>query len=376
MVKKKQGKSSGTLLLDIGSASVGAAVLHSEKNNLHLEKMRRKPLTVGSEEARKDLETRMLTALDELLKEYTEQYREVRVTLAAPWHDAHIRMIRTHSEKPKTISESGIGKLIEKYKNEKPPKSGQVDVEATALQVLVNNYPTALTQEVLGTELAINFYESEMSQALHKTLTDKIHAAFPNARLSFHTFPLIAATALRGISFESSFIVIDVGGEVSEVAVLYKDGIQFLGSIPHGYWTLARGVNSESVGDARSRLTLWLKGELSPDEAQAVSQKFQEAFAPWREAYESLLKEAGTVVPLPRSVYLLSDTEPLEWYSKGIELIDSLNQTPLTVTPMTVQSYIQIGQGGTFDTFLSLAALFFHTGEREVIGEPELRKVV
>lgn len=366
------------LVIDVGSASVGAAVAsvsHKHKTLL-LEKVTRVPIGAGSKETRDQLQKQTTAALTEILKQYTENYSEVHVVLAAPWHDARIRTIHSKTEKPAPVSEKSVERMVEQYKNEAPPASGNVDVEAVAVQVQVNSYTTSLAQPVTGTHTRVNLYESEMSAALQKEFADTVGTHTHDAPIAFHTFPLVSGAALRAAMLETSFVFIDIGGEVTELGVMHSDGIHFLGSIPIGYWTLVRTMGAEKVGDTRSRLTLLTKDELSPQETSAVAETFKQAFTPWITEFEDMLKEASALVPVPRSVFIMSDTEPAGWFKKGLADYGTMSLAPTLVTNATVQRFVEIGDGGTFDPFLALEALFFHMGEREVVGEPEAQKMV
>lgn len=363
------------LIVDVGSASVGAAVASVSANALLIEKVTRVPIGAGSQETRDQLQKQTEAALATLLKQYPDTYSAVHVVLAAPWHDAHIRTIHSKTDKPVPVSEKSIERIVTQYKNEAPPQAGNVDVEAVAVQVQVGGYTTSLTQPVSGTRTRLNLYESEMSQSLQGTLQG-IVGEHISAPLAFHTFPLIAGVSLRAVMLETSFIFIDIGGEVTELGVMHSDGIHFLGSIPVGYWTLVRTMGGEKVGDTRSRLTLYTKGELSPEEDATVAASFEAAFAPWLNEFEDMLKEASALVPVPRSVFMLSDGEPAPWFKKGLEMHGTMNLSPSLITNATIQRFVELGEGGTFDPFLVLEALFFHMGERAIIGEPQAQKMV
>jgi len=373
-VKKKQTK--GFLLVDIGSASVGASVVHVEKGEVVLGKVKRQAVGAGSQETRDSLEKQALTALDTLMKEYAGSYSEVRIVVAAPWHQAHIRTIKSKGEKPASVSVRSIEKLLETYKNEKAPAEGNVDIEAVALQVRVNNYPTALFEPVTGTNVAVNLYESEMPKRLRGAFVEKVEAHIDTGQLAFYSFPLVSSTALRAITSESSFIFIDVGGEVTELGIMYGDAVQYLASVPVGYWTIMRTMEGKSIGDTRSRLALWIKGELNPQETASLQEVFSKAFAPWIQEIEETLKEASALVPIPRTAFLMSDTEPALWIQKGLQEQGTMNLAPTIISPSSVQRFVNVGEGGVFDVFLALEALFFHIGLREIIGEPKPSKVL
>lgn len=366
----------GVLIIDVGSASVGAALVREKNGVPLLEQVKRVPIGAGSKETRDALQERMLAAFKELVASYAGDLREVRIVTASPWNEARIRTVHSKTEKPSAVSIQTIEKTIDQYKNEAPPASGNIDLEAVAVQVRVNGYTTALAEPVMGSAVRINLYESEMSESLQRSLIEAVQEHLPRAHVSTHTFPLIAGAGLRLISDEKSFLFVDVGGEVTDLGIMHTDGVHFLATLPIGYWSLMRDMGGEQVGDMSSRMTLWIKNELSPEEEVALSQKFEPSFKKWITELENALVEASDLVPIPRTLFLLSDKEPIGWFKKGIELYGTKNLEPTGVQPAMLQRFVEIGEEASFDTFISLAALFFHTGEDEVVGEPTPAKVV
>ena len=369
----------GVLIVDIGSASVGAGFVRFEKVGPVLERVGRKAIGAGSKETREALQPQMLAALDELLKGYEGAYDDVRIVVAAPWESSQIRTIKSKSDKPSSVSMRHIERLIEQYKNEKPPAAGNLDVEAAAVQIRVNNYPTNLVEPVIGTHIAVNLYESEMPGQIGKAIAERVVAHLQATRMTFYTFPLIASASLRAVTDETSFIFVDIGGEVTELGIMHGDALHYLASIPKGYWTLLREMGGSkkdeaTVGDARSRLALWVKEELDPEEAASIEEQFGAVLMPWLTELEETLKEASAVVPVPRTLFIMSDTEPAKWIKKGIDMKGTVSLAPTVIVPATVQRIIDVGDGGVFDIFLCLEAIFFHVGDKTVVGEPVPRK--
>lgn len=362
-----------TLLIDIGTASVSGALLSVGKHRMpHLDSVRRVPLGTGSETARDALGTHLDSALTELLTAFASSTPSaVRVVLAAPWYEARIKVVNSVSEKPVPVSQKTVLHLVGEYKNKEAPRPGNEDIEALAVQVTVNGYPTRLSNPVSGQRIAVNFYESEVDQSTLHKLRDLILRSFPHSTISFHSFPLVSSVALRALAHEKSFMVLDVAGEVTELTVVYEDGMHFLGSFPIGYHTVARtfGGKGDAVGDALSRLALFGRGELSEDESKTEGERFLRAFTPWLDAFETSLSTAANTVPIPPRTFLISDREHLGWIRKGVEL---RNPFMLAVEPVGapfVQNKLELGEAGTYDIFLSLAGLFFHTYHTELIGE-------
>lgn len=371
--KKQSGHQS--LLIDIGSASVGAGILTEHKTGVpELSQVTRVPIGTGSEAGKVALPEAMQTALTTLLKEYGPlmKHGTVRVILAAPWHHAKIRTVLASDEKkPIRMSMRSVERLVEKYKNEAPPEAGRTDLEATAVQVRVNGYPTSLTHEVEGTSVKVNLYESEVDATVQSAIAEAIARELPSARASFHSFPLIAGTALRVVSPENNFTFADVGGEVTDLGIIHADGIHFLASFPVGFQTIGRAMK----GDTAARLVLYARGELSPEETTATEAAFSSAFQPWIAACENALKEGSDQVPIPRTLFVTSDSDPLLWIVKGIATIGTMHLVPTPVDASLIQKFIAIGDEGAYDVFLALSSIFFHRGVAEVVGENRPAKV-
>lgn len=360
--------------MDIGSASVGSASVTFGGDAPLVEQVKRVPLGIGSAETRSALAPALDQALEKLLHDVRGSFSAVHIILASPWQSAKIRNMTAGVDEPRTITNASVAALLERYRAEVPPAEGQVDVEAAALQVKVNGYQTTIAHPVFGKDLKINLYESEMPASLHASITERLGRVH-QGKVAFHTFPLVAVSALRTIADEHSFIVLDVGGEVSDIAVVHQDGIHFLASIPAGYWTLARAFG-KNVGDAASRLTLFARGELSSPELRDAGEQFKKVCTPWVKDFEATLLSAAEFIPVPRTVYLVSDKDPLLWLKRALEECGTLGTVPAPITPATIQRFVELGSDGSFDVFLALDAIFIASSNMDVLGEqiPTVRR--
>jgi len=373
MVFTRRTQEEKTLLIDIGTATVSGAVMTEGKGGApRLHSVMRTPLVSGSETARAALSGRLEPALAELLGKFSKETpKRVRVVLASPWYEAAIRTITSRSEKEVSISDRSVLKAVEQYKNEKPPRSGNVDIEALAVQVQVNGYHSHLVKSVTGKDIAINFYESETDSETEKHLRRAIEKIFPHAHISYHTFPLVASVALRSLLNETSFAFVDVAGEMTEIAIIYEDGIHHLSSIPIGYYTIARAFGSKksAVADSLSKLALYGREELSSVETGKAAEGFEKAFVPWREAFEKALRAASETVPIPQKLFLVTDREQMLWLKKGIVAKNPFSLSVVEVNAPLIQNAVELGEAASYDPFLALSALFFHTYHRALIGE-------
>lgn len=322
------------------------------------------------------LQSAVLETLKTLLANYQKfgAPHDVRVILASPWYEAHLKTIVSKSEKPVRVTHGTVLHAVEGYKKQQGADSSaggnRTLIESAVTQAYVNGYQTMIDAPLLGTALKIELYESFVDTAFVAELTNAIHSVFHNAKISFHSFPLVSFVVLRSIRDEEGFTFVDIGGEVTDVAIIHKDGLRFLGSFPKGTKALVADVASgKSEPEAISRLSLYTRGELSPDEQAAFEVQFQKAAAAWNTEYEKMLETAVSDVPIPHTAFLIADKEELSWFRKVVEgTTGRLFPTrPIPLTPDFFQSSIMVGEGSVYDAFLSLEALFFHTETKELI---------
>lgn len=368
------------LAVYIGSAYVNGAFVTTNKEGLpELSQVKRVPIGTGSENGKGALLPLMKEALTTLLKGYRalSAHSSIRVTLASPWHHARIRIVSSTSEKPLVVSQRSTLALVEKYRDEAPPEPGRTDLEAVAVQVRVNGYATALAHPVQGTSVRVDLYESEIDEDTRKTIAGVLEAELPHRPVSLNSFMLAAAVALREVSVEESFAILDVGGEVTDLALVAADGIHYLASYPIGFHTILRtAAGDKPLGDALSRLNLCIKGGLSPEEEAGVKETLAKALKPWFAEYEKALKGAADHVSIPRAAYIVSDADAACWITKGGVVGSSALPTPVSLDAAVLQRHIALREGATYDMFVSLAALFFHIGSSLIIGEDKPTVVV
>ena len=356
-------------VIDVGSSSIGACIAdHPAKGKPSISSVRRIPIGTGSEESRAKIVERTLESLSMLLKEYAVLGRQksVRVVLASPWYAARIRFVSSKSERPAKVNSSSISKTVREFKakSENQPPDG-VPLESIVTQVYINGYPSALEKTVMGTTLRVHLYESYADRSFIDAVTEKISSVFSGAKISFHSFPLLMFLVLRAIRDEENFTFVDAGGEVTDVAIVHRDSLRFLGSFPKGSLYLVRnaGEQGASISDTSSRLSLYVRDELSPAESLKFGQSFQSAVKPWAEDFQKTIEAAQTDTAVPQTTFIAADKEELRWFNKAMESVQGVFPArPILLAPDFFQQYIELGESAVYDAFLSVESLYFKPG--------------
>lgn len=364
----------GVCVVDIGSGSVGAALVAPEagKNTVKIWKTVRLPITSGTEESRAAIETlatQTVAKAFEALKG-AKAPSEVHVFLAAPWYHAKITTINSKSEKPVKVSEGTVSRAVKEYFSRKGEQGPQGElIESIVTQVYVNGYPTALDTTVIGSTLRVNHFASEADHGMKKSVLEAVQKAFPHAKTVFHSFSLAAFATLRALRPENNFVVVDAGAEITDIIVTHRDGFRFIGTFPVGTHSLVRKIaEGASLADAHSRLSLFMKGELSTEEQTAFSAKFEAAAEEWSKGFASILETAVKEVAVPQTTFVFADHEELKWMSELITRERGVfSSRAVPVTPDFFHSEVMLGEDAVFDSFLSMEAIFVKLDKRDLI---------
>lgn len=360
-------------VIDVGSGSVGLCVFDRGREKPLLISTSRTQISAGTEEAKASITERTITALTKALEPHhkTQAPAHVRVVLASPWYDAKIKTITTKSERSVRVTPETIVRTMKQYlaqKNE-PIPAGRTQIESIVSQAYVNGYPTNLKEPLIGTVLRVNYYSSEADTEFVRQVTAAVHTVFPNTKVSFHSFAYVGFTALRMIRDEENFVLMDVGGEITDIGVVHHDGFRFIGTFPIGTQSLVRAVAGEgSLTDTATRLSLFGSQELSSEEQAVISGKLSSASEAFKTQLRSSLEAASAEVAVPQTTFLFADSNQLQW----LNTIVSMSHGPFSIratliSPDFFQPLVTIEEEAFYDSFLCAAALYFHRGSQSIL---------
>lgn len=353
-----------TLILDIDSASLGMCVLTEIDGRPIVSMTKRVPIGTGATRDHAALILLLKDVLATLLLEYAKvNPTTVIIVSASPWFLATLKTISSVSERPVRIS----GKTIDRVVVEHGRDATAEYIESVPIAVTVNGYRTRVIHPLLGKSLAVSMYQSVADSQFKHMVTTVIHASFSHARLVWHTTPLVYAETILRITGEDHAVIVDVGGEVTDITILSHKTVGFVGSLPHGSRSVIRSVATAlnvangAVADASSRLAMLASGELADADMQKVSTALMEASTDWQKGFNEILAAAGNSVPVSHSIFLIGERAELPWFVRvvvGAAVRAKL--APVVIGVDFFKGLLSYGEGGMFDSSLALAVLFFH----------------
>lgn len=347
-------------VFDIGNNSiVGDIVKGSINENGHSALV-----LLGSERAQIPLDERvsfetllkkMIRAVsviaEHLSKKMSLSNLPVHVVLASPWYISQTKIVTIKKDGIFTFSEEVkkdiINKEAEDFKNIISKKSGSGEkklstVESEIMHISLNGYETTNPIGNKVNEVKLAIYSSVVQEKIKNNLQDKITEFFPHAEIIFHSFPLAYFYAVKELFPEKkNFLMVDVGGEITEVSLVRRGILIETFSFPLGRNFLIRRIASgqkRTISEAESLNSLLLEDSLSMESKEKLSLIVAAAKTEWISEFGKALANLSGELYVPNEVFLSIDNDISTLFTSWIEE-EALNQYTLSHEKFIVMAF-------------------------------------
>ncbi len=323
------------LIIDIGSASVGAALVRFGASQApHIIATNRASIpfqgTLSSERfllAMNNTLERVLKTTQAGLMGYGSP-KHIFCTLSSPWFLLKSRVIRITRTENFKVTEEMLGRFLdddiellrEELKDALPPKD-TVIIEKKIIQMKLNGYEIKNPYGQTTTEMEMVATISLSSKKVIDSIKRKVGQFFHTESLHFGVFPVVAFSVIRDIfPEEKNFIFIDVAGEATDVSLANNDIIAGTVSSPRGKNFFIREISAHFCTmheEASTLFSMFLKDTLDSKRRGTVSNIVLRSRAEWIMRFENALTvlEKGGVIP--RTVFFTSDGDVSRFF-KGL----------------------------------------------------------
>lgn len=394
-----KGSESGEKIVavfDVGSASVGAAIVTVSTSKLpDIIWSKRLSITVQENLAYRQLvKTMLATLLDislelqtnglPLLKKVGRKARldDVFFAFASPWYSMQAKVFKIEKEEPYELTESFVDTLVRKgveafEKKTRDDANGEDDgsssvlIEKKIIQTSLNGYIVSDPYEKPVRHAQIDLVLSSIPSYIHEKASEiKNQLLNTKSGGSFHSFILPAFLVTRDIFHgNTSFLQIDISGEVTDIATVYKGTIVDATSFPYGKNYVIREVAKKleiSIEQSSGMLRTYMAGESSADETTKIRNILVDVHKAWLDAFYDTAARISTEVPLPKNIYVTVDDDFGEWFKQAILAGDfskyALSKTPFKITHLStdlLSNYVTYSKLTTeLDPFLALEAMY------------------
>lgn len=318
--------------------------------------------------------------LSKLLKDYPKGPDKVLCVFSHIWIVSQTRVIKIKKEKPFEINKEFLQKIIDdEIKNLKtqipdtiPGMKGEVEVlEQKIMRTTANGYNVKNPFDKKAKRFSFYMHICLINKNVEKTIKEIIFKNFGDINVCFRSSPFIVFNILKNIiNADEDFIFIDIDGETSDIALVRKNILEEVVSMPRGRNFLLRKIASgfkTFINDAVSLLNSYQKSNLAPDVLEKLLPIIKGAKEEWYEFFEKALNEISQESPLPSKSIIVSNKRFLADFT---EIIKSQSFAKFTVLakPFNLEIISTEGLKNHFkfrrsinaddDVFLMLESLF------------------
>lgn len=374
-------------VIDIGSGSVGVAIVYSENvtEKVHIIWSHREYLLMKEQPdidtALRNMSTTLVNALLELgsngqkaLYAFDPSLRitAVQTAICAPWSHTITKSIHYEKEHPFVVDQKLVSDLV--------ASAGKKLMETTIDGELLDEQGLEIIHEVTaGIELNGYFIRKPFGQTARTvslaqitevaekklliTLRDSIAKILPKASVEVYSFMYLYFQTLRELHPDTSEIcLIDVTNEATEIGIVRDDILRYVSHVPIGTFTLAREI-SRVTGIPKEEAFTFLKerGEDTTNLSEEKRKAVQKVFAAYQEELSSMFEHTGDTLSIPKTLFLHTERTTEAFFG------EQLKQAAKTATHSEHMVHLftseLLGDKQLLDTALALSVHHFHVRE-------------
>ncbi|MEK7134690.1 MAG: hypothetical protein AAB819_03135 [Patescibacteria group bacterium] len=326
------------LIIDIGSASVGAAIAVLSREGkptifttIREDMVFQEDLDIARfRTSMRDALAKALRTLERLLPDVLKKTggsppSRVYVTFSSPWHASETRTISSVQDKPFRMTEEILNRIVRREVNsftrtELAARLGEDPsiIEEHVMRIALNGYET---REPFGKEaktLDVGLFLGVISRAILDDVTNETRRVFSAENKSFHSFPFVAFAVVRDfLGAPEKFLIVDVGGEVTDVSVVSDHILSETTTFPVGKRTLLRALSrafSTTPDEALSLVRLSSEKRLSETTEGRIGKSLSDVGSVWVSAFEKALSGITTRTAIPSSLFISADDDLLPYF--------------------------------------------------------------
>ncbi len=241
------------------------------------------------------------------------------VFMSSPWHISETKVIKLTHEKPMAITKKLIDDLLATEEKELETKfeigksKDALDtLEQKIVEARLDGYPTSVPVGRNARSLELHLFTSIAQRHTLEFVKKAVRKSLNFSDVSFHTFSLASFVALRDtFSQMADFLIIQIGGEVSDMTIVKKGQISETVSFPLGHNHLFRALHkicgNHPHCTLEALLALHLEQKIESRDKKRVEQAILETKTAWLGFLEGSLTNFSGETFLPKTVFLFED---------------------------------------------------------------------
>lgn len=335
------------LVFDIGSGKVGGALFETQESGVpkmifsltepiaFSENLDAGGLTISMTSAMESIANKIFTSGKGVPK-------EIYCVLSSPWYVSETRTILYRKNTDFIFTEKLADGLVEKevnlfkeqYMAQHGSSAGESRIiELKNIKAILNGYETDKPLNQRANDLQMNIFISMGEESILQSIENTIRKYFHFDRIKFSSFVLSSFAVVRDLySEQNDFLLVDIGGEITDITMAKKNVLRESISFPMGRNFLTRGVALDmqcSLNEAESMISMFLSGHAEASTAQKISASLDKNRLLWLKNFQESLSNISSDISIPSSIYLSVDKDLSDLFSQTIKA-EQFNQYMVT----------------------------------------------
>ncbi|MEI7765546.1 MAG: hypothetical protein WCI93_03095 [bacterium] len=344
---KAKNKEELVLVFDIGSSSVGGVLFLMQKSGVpKIIYSIREPITLEKNLSfdrffsftQKSIEV----VSDKICKIGLGAPKKIYCVLSSPWYASQTRTIVLKKNAPFIFNEKLADSLIQKeialFEEECSQKyvhtnSKVIPIELKNMQIMLNGYVVHHPLNQKTTELTMTVFVSMGEEEILNKMKETIGKHFYSPNIKFSSFAISSFVVARDMFIpQEGFLLIDIGGEVTDISMIKKDILRSSISFSLGHNFLVRGIASIldcTFAEALSYIALYKNGHIADVALSKIEPIINKLKGEWLKEFQKSLVSLSNDISIPATIFLTVDQEFSDFFIETIKS-EQFNQYTLT----------------------------------------------
>jgi cell division ATPase FtsA len=344
---KSKNKEDLMLVFDIGSSSVGAAFFRATNSGVpKIIYNTREPIALEADIKPERFFELMNKTLDKVVYRMATRGlgapKKVFCVLASPWYASQTRVIKYQKDTPFVFNQKLADDLIQEeikiFQKEHLEQyaSGSDAVRAIELRnmkVELNGYTVQDPINKKATSLDMTIFISMSPEQILSPIEKAINAHFNGKEIKFSSFAMASfAVARNTFVHQDSFLLVDIGGEVTDISMVKKDVISSSVSFPLGRNFMIREISKAlncNLSEAKSYVSLYRDGHATEEVKHKLEPLMNDLQEKWLKSFQNSLINISNDISIPATLFVTVDQDFNSFFAKIIKT-EQFNQYTLT----------------------------------------------
>lgn len=257
---------------------------------------------------------------------------EIFCVLSSPWYASQTRHIRFQKNKPFVFNSKLADDLIQKEMNlfKEEHLSGYVNsgnkvrqIELKSMKIVLNGYFTSKPIDQTAKELEMMIFISMSGEQVLEKIEEVVFHHFHLRNIKYSSFVITSFSVARDLFVQhEDFLLIDIGGEITDISMIKRDALRESVSFPLGRNFMVRGVASLlkcTLVEAKSLLSLYKDGHAEIGTLKKLEPIVNKLKTEWLKDFQKSLANLSNDISIPAIIFITVDQDLAEFFSEIIK---------------------------------------------------------